>query len=133
MGNPFNDGFFDTPGSRDLPRTPSDQVQYETGRRLRGPRRVRAVTPQDVAEAKGWLAWSLRLGLVGAVAGCGYGIWQAMSSGFGVQAADVLKWTGIGAVAGALLPVGLVVAVGLGLMAVVLWGLGMLLNFLTSL
>ncbi|MEQ9569223.1 MAG: hypothetical protein RLN75_03445, partial [Longimicrobiales bacterium] len=84
MADPFSDGFFDLPGSRDLPRTPSDQVQYEMGRRMRGPRRPRAVTPQDVEEAKGWLAWSLRLGLVGAVAGCGYGIWQAMSAGFGV-------------------------------------------------
>lgn len=91
------------------------------------------MTPQDVAEAKGWLAWSLRLAGVGAVAGCAYGVWQAMSAGFGVQAADVLKWTGIGAAAGALLPVGLVVALGLGMIAAVFWGLGLLLNFLTNL
>ncbi|MBT8336639.1 MAG: hypothetical protein KJO11_08545 [Gemmatimonadetes bacterium] len=43
------------------------------------------------------------------------------------------KWTGIGAGAGALLPVGLMVALGLGLIGAILWGLGQLLNFLTSL
>lgn len=99
---------------------------------MRGPRRPRAVTQQDADEAKGWLRWSLRLAVVGAVAGCGYGVWQALSSGFGVQDVAVLKWTEIGAAAGALLPVRLVVVVGLGIIGAVLWALGQLLNRLTS-
>ncbi len=137
MGDPFNDGFYDLPGSKDVHRLPSEQVQYEMGRRMRGPRTPRAVTAEDVAEAKALLRWSLRLGLVGAVAGCGYGVWQALAAvagaGFDTQAMTVLKWTGIGAGAGALLPVGLMLALGLGLIAAVFWGLGHLLNFLTSL
>lgn len=137
MGDPLLDGFHDSPGSRDVPRTPSDQVAYEMGRRMRGPRRARAVTAEDREEAKAWLKWSLRLGLLGAVAGLGYGIWQvlAVSTGMGsdAQALTVLKWTGIGAVAGAALPIARVVAVCLGVLAAILWGLGQLLNFLTGL
>lgn len=133
MADPFSEGFYNLPGSKDVPRTPSDKMAYEMGQRMRGPRRPRAVTAEDVEEAKGWLRWSLILGVVGAVVGCGYGLWQALSSGFGLQAAEVLKWTGIGAAAGALLPVGLVLAVGLGIIAAILWVLGQLLGVLTSL
>jgi hypothetical protein len=136
VGDPFSDGFFDPPGSKDVPRLPSEKVQYEMGRRVRGRRTPRAVTPQDVEEAKGWLRWSLRLALVGAVAGCGYGLWQVFAvstgGGFGSQAFTVLEWTGIGAVGGAVLPFALVAALGLGLLAAILWGLGQLLNLLTS-
>lgn len=133
MADPLSEGYYNLPGSKDVPRTPSDKVAYEMGQRMRGPRTPRAVTPEDIEEAKGWLRWSLILGAVGAVAGCGYGIWLTLSSGFGFQAAEVLKWTGIGAAAGALLPVGLVVALGVGIIAAILWGLGQLLNLLTSL
>jgi hypothetical protein len=52
--------------------------------------------------------------------------------GLGDQAVAVLEWTGIGAGAGALLPVGLMLGVGLGMIAAILRGLGQLLNFLTS-
>ena len=134
MADPFNEGFYNLPGSKDIPRTPSDQVQYEMGRRMRGPRSARPVTAQDVDEAKAWLRWTLRLGVVGAVVGFGYGLWLGLAGpGFDPLALTVLKWTGIGTAVGAALPVGLVLALGLGLIAAILWGLGLLLNFLTSL
>lgn len=129
----FMDGVLDAPGSRDRIRLPSEQVAYEMGRRVGGKDRrgVRVLTQSQIAEGHAFIRISLMLGLVGAVGGLGYGIWQWLAAS--ATAGAILKWVGIGAAGGALLPSALIAGVCLAFLAAIFWGLGMLLNLLTNL
>jgi hypothetical protein len=135
----FWSGWHNRRGSDLVVRDIQGQLDYETGKRL-GRRKSHATVPPGT-DVLGDSALIFKTSLVfaglGAIGGFGYGLWlpltDQVSPGLGVDAITVLKWTGVGAGAGALLPTAFIVALGLALIVGVLVGLGYLLDFLTKL
>lgn len=134
----FWGGFGADPAAKYQPRSMSQQVDYEMGQRARGGQ-PGGFHPGggSLADAAGFFKGSLWTGVIGAVGGFGYGLWQlftdAASPGLGADALTVLKWTGIGAGGGALVPAALIAGASAALLFGIFWALGLLLNFLSGL
>lgn len=133
MNKSFWDGMLGL--GKNVPRLPTEEMSYRMGERLSFRRPIWPGEP-PFSESAPFFKLSLFCGALGALGGFGYGVWRVVtdhwSPGFGPDAVTALKWMGLGAGGGALLPAAVIVAAALGVIWLILSGLGLLLNLVAS-